>query len=960
MVDLRFTQLTNGAVLDFDPAADRLLFDDAAHAAGLRIGLGSQGVWLASGGKTVVLAGLRPADLPAAALGFADGSIVHLGDGAAGRLADWRGGVLYLATAGRGHYVDAGGGADHVMTGAGDDWLVGNSAVGGPLLISQAGGLGSPTPAATPALSADGAALAFVGGWSGFGGASGSRDPLIWSDGQVRNLHLGATGQVGTVALSADARFVVFDSDADLGAGATVGRQLWRSAATGIPPLLVSSAADGTPADGGSYEADISGDGRYVVFTSVATNLGPAGGQADQSDVFVKDMTTGAVLRLSSSALGGDGNADSGEASISEDGRFVVFASAATDLTGGATGDGASDIYLWDATSGVLRNLTGGRGGAGGADQAAIAHVGDGAGMVVFRTDKRLLAADQNGLADIYAWDIASGRFNLVSAGVSGVGDGASDAAAISADGRFVAFRSQATNLVSGDTNGLADVFVKDLRSGAIARVSAPAGGQANGAAGGGVTISAGGDWIAFDSLSNNLAGPDGAGLDVFRIANPLVRDTLAGGLGDDTYILNRADLVVEAAEGGVDTIRAGLSMALPNHVEVLVLTGTADLAGTGNAADNLLVGNAGDNRLDGRAGQDCASYAQAVQGVQVSLSISGWQATGAGSDRLLSIENLGGSRFADRLTGNAGANRLDGARGIDTLTGGMGDDIYVVDRSGDRLIEAAGAGTDTVISSVDWVLAPHLEHLALTGAAIHGTGNAAANRLTGTAAANRLQGWAGNDTLDGGAGRDTLSGGLGHDLYIVDRADDILSEAGGGGFDRVKAAVNWYLAPGFEHLTLTGTARIGMGNALANRIAGNAQDNELSGAIGADTIFGGGGDDLLTGGDGADMLSGGMGADRFVWFSHSESRVGIARDVVIDFKPGADIIDLSAVDASIRHVGRQDLRWSGSLPQANSVWQSFDGTDLTIHVDVTGDMQADMQILLRGLALVSGANFLF
>lgn len=965
MVDFRFSQLASGAVVAFDPVSDRLLFDVSAHAAGLRILPQAHGLRLTLGGKTVVLAGLRAEDLPTSALGFADGSIVHLGDGASGTMADWRGEVLYLAASGRGHFVDAGGGADHVQTGAGDDWLMGNAALSAPILISKAGGTGSPRPAIGPTLSADGAAVAFLGGWSGFGSAEGSRDPLLWGPTGVVNMHLDnlgavAAGMAGGAALSADGRFLAFDSDADLGAGPSAGRQVWLIATSGGPAQLVSAAADGTPADAASDGADLSDDGRYVVFASAATNLGPAGGSAAQTDVFLKDMATGAVVRLSSAAAGGDGNGDSGGATISDDGRYVVFASTATNLTAGATGGGASDIYLWDAVSGQLNNLTGGRGGAGGADQATLAHAGDSAVVVVFRTEKCLLAADQNGFADIYAWDMASGRFLLVSAGASGAGNGASDAAAVSADGRFVAFRSAAANLVAGDTNGLADIFVKDLQTGAIARVSAPAGGQANGAAGGGVAISAGGDWIVFDSLASNLAGPNGAGLDIFRVANPLLRDTLAGGAGNDTYVLHRADLVLEAAGEGQDTIRASLSMTLPDHVEVLVLTGMGHLSAHGNAADNLLVGNGGNNLLNGQGGQDVASYAQAGRGVQVSLAIAGWQATGAGNDRLLSIENLVGSRFADRLSGNGAANRLDGGRGIDTLIGGLGDDIYVVDRPGDRVTEGAVAGTDTVISAVDWVLAAHLEDLQLTGAAITGTGNAAANRLTGTEAGNRLAGGAGNDTLDGRAGRDTLAGGLGHDLYLVDHIGDILSEAGGNGIDRVQAAVNWRLAAGFEHLTLTGAARNGIGNDLSNRITGNAQHNWLSGAAGADTLSGGGGDDRLAGGAGRDRLAGGAGADSFIWSSHAESRSGTGRDVIEDFDPGADVIDLSAVDASVNHQGLQDLRWAGSLPQANSVWQSFDGTNLTVHVDVTGDVTADMQILLRGLAMVSGVNFLF
>ena len=119
--------------------------------------------------------------------------------------------------------------------------------------------------------------------------------------------------------------------------------------------------------------------------------------------------------------------------------------------------------------------------------------------------------------------------------------------------------------------------------------------------------------------------------------------------------------------------------------------------------------------------------------------------------------------------TGNTLDNVLIGNSAANTLTGGAGNDTYVVS-TGDTVVEAANAGTDTVQSDVTQTLAANVENLTLTGTtAINGTGNTLDNVLTGNSAANTLTGGTGNDTLNGGAGADTLVGGTGNDTYVVD-----------------------------------------------------------------------------------------------------------------------------------------------------------------------------------------------
>ncbi len=188
-----------------------------------------------------------------------------------------------------------------------------------------------------------------------------------------------------------------------------------------------------------------------------------------------------------------------------------------------------------------------------------------------------------------------------------------------------------------------------------------------------------------------------------------------------------------------------------------------------------------------------------------------------------------------------------------------------VVDNAGDVVVELAGEGTDTVQSSIFYVLDGTLENLTLAGgAAIDGTGNDGDNLIAGNGVANSLTGGSGNDTLNGG-GADTLVGGVGNDLYVDDNPGDVVIELADEGTDTVQASASHTLSAHFENLVLTGGAAIyGTGNGLDNAITGNGAANRLDGGGGADTLIGGTGDDTYVVDDAGDVVTeaAGQGTD--------------------------------------------------------------------------------------------------
>jgi Tol biopolymer transport system component len=345
----------------------------------------------------------------------------------------------------------------------------------------------------------------------------------------------GVQGNTGSYAhsITPDGRFVAFASSAgNFVPGDSNGQ--WdvfvRDRRRGTTER-VSVDSSGREANNESYDGHLSANGRYVAFMSEATNLVP-GDTNLAEDVFVHDRASGTTERVSVASNGTEANGDSYLPSISADGRYVAFVSTATNLVTGDTNQSA-DMFVHDRLTGITERVSVNSNGG----QASGLWVGDDACQisadgryVAFVTDlSTLVPGDTNGVPDAFVHDRRTGTTERVSVSSTGTqqqynSDYDQVACCLSADGRYVAFNSPASNLVPGDTNGALDVFVRDRQSGTTERVSVSTSGLGGNLASGWSSISDDGRYVAFWSSASNLVPGDTNGFsDVF------VRDRRAG-----------------------------------------------------------------------------------------------------------------------------------------------------------------------------------------------------------------------------------------------------------------------------------------------------------------------------------------------------------------------------------------------------------------------------------------------
>jgi len=731
---------------------------------------------------------------------------------------------------------------------------------------------------------------------------------------------------------------------------------------------LISTLADGSQASAGSFNPALSAGGTSVLFeTSAALVEGDTNGQ---TDIYLKNLETGEVTLVSSTVAGADADGGGSRNAVFAGPDMVAFESDATNLVPDDP-NGVSDVFLKNLLSGdIIRMSTSFDGSMEDGASFAPAASADGTLLAFTSFATNLVEGGTDGGSHAFL-------INITSIGGSDLDEGGIDTVESSVSYTLGANLENLTLTGSGDINGTGNALDNHITGNGGANILNGRGGNdtLEGGAGNDTYIVGAGDVIVdsagFDTVvsaadftlsagleglvltgSTDLSGTGDSGDNSItgNSGNDTLdggggNDTLAGGLGNDLYIVTAGSTVSELANEGVDTVQVGSSYALGANFENLVLTGTGDLSGTGNALDNLLTGNSGANVLTGGAGNDTYVVGQAGDVVV--------EAAGQGTDTVRSsisytlgadVENLvllagagtaSGNALNNQLTGNEANNVLDGGAGNDTMTGGAGNDSYAVDAAGDVIVEATDGGTDSVSASISYTLSANVENLTLAGTgAINGTGSAVANVIAGNSGRNTLSGLGGNDSLagaagndslsggdgndslDGGTGNDILAGGAGNDTYVVDSLTDVVRESAGQGVDTVMSSVRFTLgATEIENVMLTGAANVAAtGNALANVLIGNSGINRLDGGLGNDSLVGGGGADVLIGGAGSDTLDGGAGKDALQGGAGNDVYyVDDAGDAITESGPLADDDQVFSSASFVLGANLEDLTLTGS-----------------------------------------------
>ena len=627
----------------------------------------------------------------------------------------------------------------------------------------------------------------------------------------------------GDVDISGNGRYVVFASAAgNLVPNDTNGQRdvFVRDTTTGTTEL-VSVASGGGAAAGTSGSQAISASGRYVVFGSNAADL-VSGDTNGTYDMFIRDRQLGTTERVSVSSSGAQGNSLSAWGSVTPDGRYVAFHSYASNLVPGDT-NGAVDIFVRDRQLGTTERVSVSSSGDQADGLSQLPRISADGQLVFFESDAtNLVGGDTNGYRDVFVHDRATGDTSRVSlnqddgqiqtcCGASSTtisadgryvvftsqsgdvaggpafqeaylrdrqlgttervsitdGDGPGNAGGsvgsyahgISDDGRFVVFSSNATNMVSGDTNGTSDVFVRDRRAGATVRLSVAGDGTQGNGSSSNPAISADGSVVAFASDATNLVGDDTNGKsDVFVNVLPAeaAPDTDGDGVGDATdncpAVANpgQADTdgdgtgdACDATPNG-DTDGDGIDQATDNCPAV-ANPGQADTDGdgTGDACDATPNGdpecsdgvdNDADGLADYPADPGCSSVRDDTEAPNPATgpTCDGRRATVYVANGRIVGGPDAGQPYTGTLRGTEGADVINATTGADVVTAGGGADVV-----------CSLGGVDTV------------------------TGDADADKLIGGAGNDVLSGGTGNDTLQGRAGNDQLTGGDGADRFV-------------------------------------------------------------------------------------------------------------------------------------------------------------------------------------------------
>ncbi|HWB74849.1 MAG TPA: hypothetical protein VG755_07830 [Nannocystaceae bacterium] len=463
--------------------------------------------------------------------------------------AQFPGGALDLAIAGSGH---------RVAFVAGNEVYV-RDRLANTTVLASVDALGGPSGgASSPSMSSNGLRVAFV---SRANDLVMGPDTLLSDDVFVRDLGASSTTRVSVTPLgstpnaissapriSPDGGFVAFESTAtDLVVGDTNARRdVFLRDLAGGATTLVALHEDGTQSNDESVMPALSDAATLVAFASDGTNL-VDGDVEGRRDVFVRDREALTTERVSEGEIDDDAAGDSVMAAASHDGRFVAFRSSASNLVEGDR-NRAADVFVWDAASGVIERVSVGVASEEETQSSSAPAISADGRYVAFDSSRAdLVATDTNNRVDVFLRDREAMTTERVSVDAAGFdADDGSFGASISADGRFVAFVSSATDLVAGDTNDRTDVFVRDRLAGTTSRASVASDGtQAN-----------------LESSSPRLAADGSRVVFASRAANLVAGDT---NNSDDVFVHDLATRQTVRASVAFDGTQADLGSARPD-----------------------------------------------------------------------------------------------------------------------------------------------------------------------------------------------------------------------------------------------------------------------------------------------------------------------------------------------------------------------------------------------------------
>ena len=602
-------------------------------------------------------------------------------------------------------------------------------------------------------------------------------------------------------------------------------------------PKLISVSTSGENANGAAYAYSATGNGRFVVFASASTNLTSQDGNGQ--NIFLRDSATGQTFNVDVSSYGTIANHATWRSSALQNPDNPMEVAFTTN----GFGEGFN-LYIRNVDLGTTRLIAKDISlqdyPFAQVEQWHLSQFGysaDGTQIAYASADSSAVSDDTNHATDIFVEELATGDVARISVAADGTeANGSSFNPVFSPDGTKVAFWSNASNLSAIDTNSLSDVYIKDLNTGDVTLVSAALnGGAANGASVSISGFSSDGRYLLFESAASNLVANDkNNDIDVFAY------DMLTG---ETIRVSERSDGVESNGDDQFARFIPG------THIVEFTTTSDNLLDDDDNMRPDVVYTRLGSGEFETldfngpiQPNKSVSAISYSADGNYAYLVTEATNLVANDKNSLESVVRVPTSQIlktlqhvgtfrSDSLWGDEKSNYMIGKNGNDQIHGGAGDDYIQGD-----------SGNDTLV------------------------GDRGADYLLGGTGVDELYGRQGNDRLVGGAGADKLYGNLGNDTYIVDDTQDKVFEADGQGTDLVISSASYILKDSsqyVENLTLSGPfAFMGVGNMQDNVIKGTMTQNMLNGLYGNDTLLGFAGNDSIRGGNGNDTLYGHNGND--------------------------------------------------------------------------------------------------